>query len=876
MLAPIVASFALAACLQDAPPADAGASVHYHSSPQGVYKLAISDIEGDRTVAWLTRHDPKRTMDLEYKPETLWSRSFDHSWDEVTVTDVGFVAGIAYTGGGRDAWRDSELIVTIVGTGGELLCDERSKRRRSRFLNEPADPKVAGMFVHEDLQRLVVRIAAEDPTKGHETWWTYALATGEVLAKLDPREGLDEHVRLRNVVDVQPIRWTPLTLVQWWVGGPQPGVRFAALDEAWQPVWDLAVPRAYGVLPEEASTAPFSGRPDSFVVDTPREFTLRLSVEGRDSVFTVEELQGHRADREDGANEQAAAEPRWWVNEVRRRPRRSAPPTTLPELELAKLAEVPLGSMGPGNELFSIVGFTFRGPLIEMIGRDSSSSYTMLLADQSGEVRSSRTFTETDFSRLHDIEWHALDEPRELLASGVVWHTRKDKRSVSFVRVNGLTGRVRSEGTLRIPGVAGVAPLDNGGFVVLSSKRPDRGEPYLFAVGPNSWQVLRGSKERMPWLVSLTRSSSGDLIALDAHRDILRTFSQGGRALGEVHLREVWRERPHRPYCVSAGPHGTLVIADSDESRTLRVVGASGRTRRKVVPTGRALSWKAPARLSPSGDVWLLSGGRVVRLSDRGVAQRPLASPTLAPRLSHVGAVYIDFRGRICTQDLATGTVHVFDHTGESLQALRPWHGQSSFHRESKLAVRSDGSIYISCFGREADHIGFGPDGDWLGFTELGSHSVVFDPRADRRWVQNGTLKLVDDQGKKLHEIPRLPGGRLLDGVPAVAPNGKLAVVNDTQVALYDRDGELQDAFAVALTVAPRVLAYSTGGWLVVSEKDVANVIRVKDRSVWSFAVDEAPSQRGVAYGFSPDGDELWAVERDRSRLHRFALSEPK
>jgi hypothetical protein len=409
---------------------------------------------------------------------------------------------------------------------------------------------------------------------------------------------------------------------------------------------------------------------------------------------------------------------------------------------------------------------------------------------------------------------------------------------------------------------------------VLSGERPKKGEAFLFGTaGARAWTVKRLKTERLLRPDSIAATSAGEIAVLDNYRDQIYFYTHEGDRTRTVDLRESLQQRPRRPYGLQAGPDGTLLVRDQDLTNTWCVIDLKGNEIDRFSPHGPFDS-KSPARLGRGLDVWASNGMRLFRIGQNGDIRESIGNDPRGRELKWPGAVYIDFLGRICLQDLVTGAVHTFDHTGKPLQVCRPHSPTSGISRLSKLAVAPDGSIYASCVRRRADHMAFSPAGDWLGFEHFGSRSVLFDPRSDRRWLLNGTLQLVDVGGRKVHEISRLPGGRLLEGVPAVAPDGRLAVVNEHSVALYSSDGELEDTFAVALTVVPKLLSYGAAGWLVVSEEEEANLIRVKDRAVWSFEVEDAPSDPSFAYGFSPDGSELWAVERSGCRLHRYSLDD--
>lgn len=154
--------------------------------------------------------------------EAVWAGELDFTMWEAAITDDGFVAGWGATRGiaGLAAWS-GELHVAIHAPDGSLVCDLVEPIKGSYGPDGPPNPRVNGMYVQHELRRLVVRVVDQTATAGKniESWRTYDLESGALLAAQQPATALDAFLPEPGrgssptwISDAIAVRGTPLTV----------------------------------------------------------------------------------------------------------------------------------------------------------------------------------------------------------------------------------------------------------------------------------------------------------------------------------------------------------------------------------------------------------------------------------------------------------------------------------------------------------------------------------------------------------------------------------------------------------------------------------------------------------------------------------------
>jgi sugar lactone lactonase YvrE len=123
------------------------------------------------------------------KGTVVWSGAKPFTLYEAGITDVGIIAGYAYSQGvegfprerGRD--RPGMFHVVIMRPNGELLLNEITVRTESRFLHTRPDPVARGILVDGDKDQFTLLIRDADLNRREDSWWTYQLSTGKAVGK---------------------------------------------------------------------------------------------------------------------------------------------------------------------------------------------------------------------------------------------------------------------------------------------------------------------------------------------------------------------------------------------------------------------------------------------------------------------------------------------------------------------------------------------------------------------------------------------------------------------------------------------------------------------------------------------------------------------
>jgi hypothetical protein len=136
-------------------------------SPSGVYMLMVdpTDLYGRGPADYRFTKDGK----------TIWANRLPYSLWEAVVTDLGQVAGYAYTHGWRgfseEGWDDGpgKFIVAVLSAEGKTLKEERHIREWSHFLHTPPNPLADGPVLDTSSKRFVIGLGASLTTGNRST-----------------------------------------------------------------------------------------------------------------------------------------------------------------------------------------------------------------------------------------------------------------------------------------------------------------------------------------------------------------------------------------------------------------------------------------------------------------------------------------------------------------------------------------------------------------------------------------------------------------------------------------------------------------------------------------------------------------------------------
>src|SRR5262249_24217978 len=139
--------------------------------------------------------------------------------------------------------KDDKLHLVIFDPSGAVRVDDITPRQMSRVVDGGPEPNVHGLVFDPDDDRVVFRVSnVADP----EVWKPYQLSTGRPAPSYQPISLMAADQLSLSIIDAQPVRGTPLTLVHWsrndW-DKDEHGTRFTLLDPNGRSAWTLDLPK---------------------------------------------------------------------------------------------------------------------------------------------------------------------------------------------------------------------------------------------------------------------------------------------------------------------------------------------------------------------------------------------------------------------------------------------------------------------------------------------------------------------------------------------------------------------------------------------------------------------------------------------------------
>jgi hypothetical protein len=276
-----------------------------YSSPSEVYSLHV-DPEQPRQ--YETYAYGGACYRFNENGKALWSACRPYRLRGVSVTNTGFVAGVAYTKNETSfaktglGWEDGFHVVVIDREGNELLHDVR-KRPRPSATHTRRRPFARRVLVNEGADCLFVSVE-EHPMDS--ALWIYSMRTGDLLQRYDPEDewtkrylpGIGGALLIRDLWMVEGTRLVLVHSMSMRIGEGHRsiGAYFALLDVTTvTEVWSLALPDDYTVLEQEINRDPrrktlwtyLEENPAILPDSQPAHFSLRYFVENKRVKFSV-------------------------------------------------------------------------------------------------------------------------------------------------------------------------------------------------------------------------------------------------------------------------------------------------------------------------------------------------------------------------------------------------------------------------------------------------------------------------------------------------------------------------------------------------------------------------------------------------------------
>lgn len=857
-----------------------------YESPSGDYALDVdpSSREGAGPGTYRMTWDGEEVW-AKQLPVTLWNAA---------VTDRGFVGGYAYSAGWRDPRVDGSFHVLILSPTGEVLLNEETKRRASRYFHTPPDPTAAGLFASDYLDRIVVRVAPLS-FDGDPTWRAFRLSTGEALENIVPgRPSLSSPKDSAYIWAAESVPGTPLTLA-WWkyrefasTVGPahwSEGAIFTLHDSTGRIVWSLDRQTSY--------TIPDDREAQEQLIDLVWEHGAILDVAfpGRFSLWLAGD--GQRVDYEVVPPHLGSG----WTAERGEVENYTPPPKKAPippsELELRHLGTVELKPATPTVErpIHDVQGLGFADDgTVEFIRAEEEErvfSYVRLRGD--GECAFETTFPPIAPEHEGQLKWF---DPggRFWLAALCAWGPGQATR---LFRADTRTGELNEVEEFDGPFIGSFAATGDGGFVAVVTYRTEHTMSSSLArfdsTGAMQWRVDAEDRKSsaLPSHAGVAFTKDGRIAVVDTVGMKLQVFDSCGAHVRDVDLTSSWPWEARYPTSAWADRSGNVLVRDEG---MLRRTGLDGTFLGTVWP--RHPGGKSPTSpggrlaIAPDGKVWCSDGTAIYGLDRKGVVDRVLGTTPSAEELSKPCSAFIDRRGRVLIEDSRSGALHAFDQSGTSLFVCRPEPGELDRDSIDCLAVDHEGGIYVgSDRHRSPFFLRFDPEGRRIGGLSLGADEVAFDPGRPVHWIlADDSLLQQDQKGVRLAQVERRSDRRwlryvsdfdvLLDGTLVLVDTPGLRVGDsESALAFYDLRGNAQRTIPLPESGIYFRMAASSR-WIVVGCFGSDQLlVRVRDGATFRFDPCRGEENRNAwRYGFSPDEEELWGVETGALKLHRYAL----
>jgi hypothetical protein len=854
------------------------------SSRSGTYVLEVEPTDAEGT-------GPAHYV-LKRGEQVVWEAEKDFSLWRAAVSERGVVAGYGYSDGPPKSYG-GDLRVLLLSPQGEVMRDEIHVPEPSGGCTCPG-PDTARMatkfFVHDELERAVFVI--HDPKKDRqpEAWWVLDLETGKDISKLRPLEILPHDKPLGWSMRAYVVPGTPLVLAQWyrseWIDAlhdSRIGACFTLLDPAWKAVWQLDLPADYEVPGDERAESALrleiEERGAILGVTAPGQFELRL-VAARERVrFTI--------DHEEGATQE------WIVREASRAPYEQPEPApeahdpVVSPIELASRGSVALGTVGDDSpspirdiEEYALL----RKGEIEFIRREKEDGYSLVRVDADGRVL--REVKLQDFDRGTDsTSWARLADGSWLLIASSY---DPDRRARNWI-VQASTGELVPISGFEGRNVEGVEGSPDGGFVVLGDHEafPESCVQCFDANATLRWTIEAecGKKNAPCILQDVAPTSDGRVAVLDSHG--LFFYDAEGRLLSEYEPATVLGQEPNYLADLTADVDGGVLLHDFEGNPPLWRVDGRGRVRTPIAisdPEGiTAGDLERHAKVAPDGRVWSTDGRLFVGLDAGGTVCRCVGERPRPKQIYEPGAELIDPTGRIVVQDERTANVYVYDGGGGLLSVGEARSGDvEELDWNGRLAISGSGCVYAQRSDEWDQYLAFGPDGSHGDVRDFDGNLVTFVPRTEQCWcVRDHRIVRLGTENEILQTIDRRSDGRFFASIEdlAVAPDGRLAVLDGSELALFDAEGEAGPILPLPTEQMGSIFTYAdklayAGRWAAIGDWDPeVLLVDTTDGSLHHFEVTPVPPEDTAwRFGFSGDGSELWLLECESLILHRYAL----
>jgi hypothetical protein len=281
------------------------------------------------------------------------------------------------------------------------------------------------------------------------------------------------------------------------------------------------------------------------------------------------------------------------------------------------------------------------------------------------------------------------------------------------------------------------------------------------------------------------------------------------------------------------------------------------------------------------------------RLGNDGTVDKVVGNVPDVEKPTEFDDPFVDTLGRILALDRRARVVQVFDRDGRRLAVGRfDAEETPTAGLHAPFADPGDGSVLVRVQGNE--YVRFDERGERLGrerlSTETKPHRCVLRPGTKERWLVVGylgdsLLHATDDSGvdPARPAVQRRPDGKWLRGVHAVsvAADGTLFVLDGTSTSspevsralcILPADGGAGRVIELPRTGLGNDLAVLED-WFAFGGSGAVHVMNQRTGEISRVEIDlPAEGKPWIDTFASPDGKELWVIERTARTLTRYAM----
>jgi hypothetical protein len=817
----------------------------------------------------------------------VWSGERPWSLWQAVVTDAGFVAGYAYTGGIDRAEGFFELV--LIAPDGDARLDDKVPRRRGRGSEAGPTPNGTGIVHLQAAERVIFRV--DDNAESGELWIGYQLPGCNEVFRKRPRDQLAKGSASIYRPVTRSLRDAPLFVAQWERYEFSPyhdGAHFALFDADASLVWQLVRPDDWGVE-DKKDSSPLWDRMRSaeglLEPTEPMHFDLWAPASHVRLDFEVRTALGKSG---------------WEVIDKGSTPM-ADPPLPAPsgvsleevQLEERGVAQLESGRSALASPVHDIAAFAFENAQVIRVVRQESRSdrFTLLRVDPSSRVLSEHKVEIEDSIADIPIKWWSTTDHSWIVTQSPYGHGDKSRAW----SVDDATGTASALPDFDFPSVKDLDGLGSGRFVVLGTEDTEyQSLPRIAAFdarGKRLWEYQKAysndSADSFLSPQSVAVTGDGRIAVLDNIRKSLQYFDGEGSFVRFVDLKTAFGQEPHYPLAAVKDVKNGVLIHDFDGKPPMWNLNADDTVGRKWTPTlrdGRDMyELQLFARVAPDGEIWTTDRTRMLRLDAAGVVDLAIGSPLEPDELTQPSTTAVDVFGRVLVRDRSTCAVHVFDRNGKRLFVARP-RPQDIGHTyviDDMGATRDGGAIVFN--GKETFLL-FDPHGAPLGVRGTVPTDFAINPSTG---FGAGTLyddgwNLYDEQWALVKHVERRPDRRWLqwlsppgmgaDGTIAFYEPGESALnVPSRSLLLYDAKGEKGRIIDLPSGTLGHSIALSHVKALLYSWRNDCAIVDLSSGRTNHFRVPGSKENSAWTWGFSADGSEILALDVKPLLLHRYA-----